>query len=49
MRNLCSELLLARNKKFTSERFAALNAIVTKAGAYMSSCYFFEVIENGKH
>jgi len=49
VRNLFSELLLAQYKKFTSERFAALNAIVTKAGAHKSSCYFFEVIENGKH
>lgn len=40
VRNLFSELLLAQNKKFTSERFAALNAILTKAG-HLKSLLFF--------
>ena len=44
VRNLFSELLLAQNKKFTSERFAALNAILTKAGN-LKSLLFFEVID----
>lgn len=44
VRNLFSELLLAQNKKFTSERFAALNAILTKAG-HLKSLLFFEAID----
>jgi len=44
VRNLFSELLLAQNKKFTSERFAALNAILTKAGN-LKTLPFFEVID----
>lgn len=44
VRNLFSELLLAQNKKFTSERFAALNAILTKAGN-LKSLLFFEAID----
>ena len=48
VRNLFSELLLAQNKKLTSERFAALNAILTKAG-HVKSLLFFEVIGYEKY
>lgn len=43
VRNLFSELLLAKNKKFTSERFAALNAILTKAGHLKSPAIFLYI------
>ena len=49
VRNLFSELLLAQNKKFTSECFATLNAILKIAGHLVIPAIFFEVINYEKH